>query len=139
MMKPTFENIGKINDLKAVIEALDEAISFFELFSEESDRQTQMVEAHEKAVWLLQDEFEIDDEPTYTEDTKRRLKNGDGAYYIEGAGEYYDSWIQMIKECFRCEMSKEEIREACDLDNGGYLYYTEFYVEPNFIYIKSVD
>ncbi|WP_047980640.1 hypothetical protein [Ornithinibacillus contaminans] len=66
-------------------------------------------------------------EPEYTEDTKRLLKNGDTAYYIEGACEWWDSWLRMIIDCFKSGMSKEDIREALDLENGGNIYWTEYW------------
>lgn len=65
-----------------------------------------------------------------TEDTKRQLKEGEGAYYIEGAMEWWDSWIQMIKSCFSSGMTKEEIREALDTESENcFIYWTEFYEE----------
>lgn len=69
----------------------------------------------------------VDQEPVYTKDTKRLLKNGDEAYYIEFACEWWDSWLRMIISCFKSGMTKEEIREALDHENGGWIYWTEYW------------
>lgn len=74
------------------------------------------------------DDYILECEPTYTEDTKRLLKNHDDCYYIEGVSEYWDSWLRMVIDCFKCGMTKEEIRRALDLEHG-YMYFTEFWEE----------
>lgn len=69
----------------------------------------------------------VEIEPVYTEDTKRLLKNGDCAFYVEGHGEWWDSWLRLVIACFQSGMSKEEIRESLDHENGGNTYWTEYW------------
>lgn len=64
-----------------------------------------------------------------TEDTGRFLKNGEGAFYIEGAFEWYDSKLRLLIDCFKSGMTKQEIYESlfCSENNHeGIIYWTEF-------------
>ncbi|WP_197274843.1 hypothetical protein, partial [Halolactibacillus sp. JCM 19043] len=74
-----------------------------------------------------------DDDIIRTEDTQRILKDGDGAFYIEGACEWYDSWLRMVISCYKCGMTKEEIKQGLDIESDefmtGYMYWTEYQAE----------
>lgn len=61
-----------------------------------------------------------------TEDTKRYLQDGEGAFYCESDGTWYDNWIRLIADCYKSGMTKEEIEESLDLENNGFIFYTEF-------------
>ena len=63
----------------------------------------------------------------YTTDTLRPLTSGDEAFYNEQSGEYYDSWLAMIRDVWYKGMPKEELAEALDIHSyDGYLYYTSY-------------
>ncbi|MCK6259573.1 hypothetical protein LCY76_23680 [Fictibacillus sp. KIGAM418] len=62
-----------------------------------------------------------------TEDTKRILQEGEGAYLITFAGEWYKKWFNLAKDCMRSGMSKEEFREAMDPESEtASIFYTTF-------------
>ncbi|MFD1363168.1 hypothetical protein [Lentibacillus salinarum] len=75
---------------------------------------------------------ELENEPSnddwgWTEDTHRRLIEGECAFYIEGHFEWWDNWLRMIISLRKRGWSKQELREVLDLENNGIIYWTEFY------------
>lgn len=64
-----------------------------------------------------------------TEDTGRFLQDGEEAFYIEGAVEWYDSKLRLLIDCFKSGMTKQEINESLfcpDTNEDGIIYWTEF-------------
>lgn len=59
-----------------------------------------------------------------TQDTNRKLATGEGAYYNEREGEWYDSIEALIKDLKDSGMDDEDIEEARDIDEDGYIFYT---------------
>ena len=71
--------------------------------------------------------FMYESEIGYTTDTLRPLTPGEELYHNEESGDYYDSWLAMIRDVWYKGMTKEELAEALDADSmSGYLYYTSF-------------
>lgn len=68
-----------------------------------------------------------EDDWGWTQDTHRRLVEGEGAFYIEGHFEWWDNWLRMIISLMKRGWSKQELRDALDLDYDGIIYWTEFY------------
>lgn len=69
----------------------------------------------------------MDSEIIYTTDTLRPLTYGEELFFNEETGDYYDSWLAMIRDAWYQGMTKEELAEALDADSmSGYLYYTSF-------------
>ncbi|MGP4074116.1 hypothetical protein ACTWQB_16545 [Piscibacillus sp. B03] len=71
----------------------------------------------------------------FTEDTQRRLEDGEGVFFNEDTGDYYDSKLRLLVECFRRGMRKQAIVEALDIENdevpfAGYIYWTAFDGDP---------
>lgn len=62
-----------------------------------------------------------------TRDTHRYLLEGDCAFYIEGEMEWWDNWLRMVISLRKKGWTKQEIRNALDLENDGFIYWTEFY------------
>lgn len=63
----------------------------------------------------------------YTTDTLRPLTPGEELYHNEESGDYYDSWLAMVRDVWYKGMPKEELAEALDIDSRyGYLYYTSY-------------
>lgn len=64
---------------------------------------------------------------THTTDTKREIQAGEGLYYNEFTGEWYDSKLRLLIDALKSGSTKEELAEACDIDNDYcYIFWTTY-------------
>ncbi|WP_026801505.1 hypothetical protein [Pontibacillus halophilus] len=51
------------------------------------------------------------------EDTGKLIEAGEFAYFHEGTCEWYESKIRLLIDCLKRGISKEELRQACDVES----------------------
>ncbi|PEJ57992.1 hypothetical protein CN692_10915 [Bacillus sp. AFS002410] len=118
MMKMDLNRMVEIVNVneKALWEFSD-SNDFLELFDKDDNGGRDIEEknkSHKEACKVVKDLAEILEKNGYerTKDTGRFLQEGEEAFYIEGAYEWYDSKVAIIKDCYKSGMTKKEIKEC---------------------------